>query len=439
MRMRQRGGASNCEGYALLTVVIFVLVLTLAGATFFRIGSSETTQALYRQRSGEAFYLADGAIERARAKLLEDRTWRAGWTDEAAGNGTYDLTIADTTYGGASSVVCLTATGDVLNARRRIEALAEVPPTSEGLPLLIGGNADIGGNLCLDGEAHINGYVDSPHLACGGTYTDGFVITPPPIYTDPAHFPNATYYYVRGNKVGSNYYARIYNAAGQNISAALGDSLTGGVVAYSSSSKTFTYNFNSATRITKYFDETTGVFRRNAGTSAVVVNFGEPPVMSPPGNNGIAAVVLDGSSGGSSLRETVINTRFTGATEIERLDPLMWKGGILTVKQLTWEPAYGIAVIAYDFQKQGGSLVRIGSEAWPALLYITNEVPALNSNFELIGSLICLGDFHSTGGPDITFDGGFVPNLPDYLSEDWTPGVSGTLKILAWREVAVAS
>lgn len=439
MSMTQRGGASRCEGYALLTVVIFVLVLTLAGATFFRIGSSETTQALYRQHSSEAFNLADGAIERARAKLLEDRTWRDGWVDEAAGNGSYDLTIADTTYGAINNVLYLTATGDVLNARRRVEALAEVPPTSEGLPLLIGGNADIGGNLCLDGEVHINGDGYDPHLTCGGTYSDQFVITPPPIYTDPAHFPNATYYYVRGNKVGSNTYARIYDAAGENISLALGDSLTGGLVSYNAGSKTFTYNFDTAARISNYFDETTGVFHRNAGTSAVVVNFGEPPVLTPPGNNGLAAVVLDGSSGGSSLRTTVINTRFIGATEAERLDPLNWIGGVLTVKQLTWEPAYGIAVVAYDFQKQGGSLVRIGSEAWPALLYITNDVPALNSNFELIGSLICLGDFHSTGGPSITFDGGFVPNLPDYLSEDWTPGVSGTLKILTWREVAVAS
>ena len=437
MCITQRNGASRCEGYALLTVVIFVLLLTLAGATFFRIGSSETTQALYRQRSGEAFYLADGAIERARAKLLENRAWRNGWTAAAAGHGSYDLSIADTTYGGMHDVVRLTAIGNVRNARRRIEALAEVPPTAEDLPLLIGGNADIKGNLCLEGEAHINGDGYDPHITCDGTYTDQFVITPPPIYTDPAHFPNATYYYVRGNKVGSNYYARVYDATGHNISFTLGDSLTGGLVSYNAGSKTFTYSFDTAARISNYFDETTGVFHRNAGTSAVVVNFGEPPIMTPPGNAGVAAVVLDGSAG-ASLHATVINTRFTGATEAERLDPLKWAGGLLTVKQLTWEPEHGIAAIAYDFQKQGGSLVHIGSEAWPALLYITHQVPALNSNFELIGSLICLGDFHSSGGPDITFNGGFVPNLPDYLSEDWTPGVSGTLKVLTWREVAAA-
>jgi hypothetical protein len=439
MSATQRGGISKCDGYVLLAVVIFVFVITLAGATFFRIGSSETTQALYRQRSCEAFCLADGAIERSRAKLLEDRAWRDGWTHAAAGHGTYDLSIADTTYGGMNDVVRLTATGDVRNARRRIEALAEVPPTATDLPLLIGGNADIKGNLCLGGEAHVNGDGYDPHLTCGGTYTDQFVITPPPIYTDPAHFPNATYYFVRGNKVGSNTYARIYNATGQNISVALGDSLTGGLVSYNAGSKTFTYNFDTAARISAYFDETTGVFHRIAGTSGVVVNFGEPPILTPPGNNGLAEVVLDGSSGASSLRTTIINTRFTGATEAERLDPLKWMGGLMTVKQLTWEPAYGVAMIAYDFQKQGGSLVHIGSEAWPALLYITRNVPALNSNFELIGSLICLGDFHSSGGPNITFNGGFVPNLPDYLSEDWTAGVSGTLKVLTWREVAVAS
>jgi hypothetical protein len=429
-------GSDRSGGYVLMGAMVFMVVLMIAGAAFFGIGASETRQALNRQRSSEAFCLADGAIERARAKLLEDRAWRNGWTDATAGHGTYDLSIADTTYGGLNDVVCLTATGDVRNARRRIEALAEVPPSYADLPLLIGGNADIRGNLCLDGDAHINGDGHDPHLTCGGTYTDQFAITPAPIYTDPAHFPNATYYYVRGNRVGSITYARIYDATGRNISPDLGDSLTGGIVTYSAATKTFTYNFDTAARISAYFDEATGIFSRTTGTSAVVVNFGEPPVLNPPGNEGVAAIVFDGPS--ASIRATVIDTRFIGASEADRLDPLMWMGGLTTVKQVTWEPAYGIAMVVYDFQKQGGSLVQIGTAAWPALLYVTHTVPALNSNFVLVGSLICLGDFHSSGGPNITFDGGFVPNLPDYLTEDWTPGVSGTMKVLSWREVAAA-
>ena len=431
-----RSRSHRSDGYALMGAIIFMFILMIAGAAFFGIGSSETREALRRQRSSEAFYLADGAIDRARAKLLEDRTWRAGWTHAPAGHGTYDLSIVDTTSVGVGDIVRLDATGDVHGARRCIEALAEVPPSYLSLPLLIGGDGDVTGNLCLTGQAHFNGASHSPHITCGGTYTDGFSVTPPPIYTDPAHFPNATYYYVRGNMIAGQYYARIYSALGQNISVALGDSLTGGIVTYDAATKTFTYHFDTAARINTYFDETSGVFSRAPGATAVVVNFGEPPVLDPPGSQGLAAIAFDGPS--ASIRTTVINTRFVGTTETDRLDPLKWMGSLITVKQVTWEPACGIAMVAYDFEKQGNALVQIGTAAWPALLYVTHAVPALNSNFALVGSLICLGDFHCTGGPNITFDGGFLPNLPGYLTEDWTPGVSGTMKVLSWREVAAA-
>jgi hypothetical protein len=429
-----QNGSDRSEGYALMGAMVFMVVLMIAGAAFFGIGASETRGALKRQRSSEAFYLADGALERARAKLLQDRTWRTGWSHVQAGHGSYDLSIADTTCAGVDDAVELTATGDVRGARRRIEALAEVPPTYLGLPLLIGGNGDVTGNLCLSGQAHFNGHAMGPHITCGGTYTEGFVVTPPPIYTDPAHFPNTTYYYVRGNVIAGQAYGRIYNAAGANISAMLGDSLTGGIVTYNATTKTFTYSFDTTARINAYFDDASGVFSRAPGTTAVVVNFGEPPVMNPPGNEGVAAVVFDGPS--ASILTTVINTRFNGVSEAERVNPSKWLGALFTVKQVTWEPACGIAMIAYDFQKQGNALVQVGTATWPALLYVTHTVPVLNSNFVLVGSLICLGDFHCTGGPNITFDGGFVPNLPDYLTEDWTPGVSGTMKVLSWREVA---
>lgn len=210
-------GSDRSAGYALMGAMVFMIVLMIAGAAFFGIGSAETRGALKRQRSSEAFYLADGALERARAKLLEDRTWRTGWSHAPAGHGFYELSIADTASAGLGDLVRLTATGDVRGAKRCIEALAEVPPTYEGLSILIGGNGDVAGNLCLDGEAHFSGGAPGPHITCGGAYTEGFVITPPPIYTDPAHFPNSTYYFVRGNMIAGQAYGRIYDAAGHNI------------------------------------------------------------------------------------------------------------------------------------------------------------------------------------------------------------------------------
>jgi hypothetical protein len=302
------------------------------------------------------------------------------------------------------------------------------------------GDASIGGNLCIDGAVHVNGNAygnnpgQDPNFApgCGQEYTEGFAIYPPYIYTDPAHFPNATYYYVKGNKKGSVYQARIYDRFMVDITTSRGDSLTS-VTTYSGG--TFTYTFNNDTKINNYFNETTGVFRKNAGDVAVVVNFGEPPIVNPPGANGVSALVFDGTTN-ALIRSTVINARFVGTTEAQRLDDAYWRGAIMTVKQIKFEPRYGIACIAYDFQKQGGSQVWMGTAAWPALVYVTRNAVTVNSNFNLVGSLICLNNWSSTGGPNLTYSAGFIPNLPDYLRNGWPSGVSGTLKILRWREVA---
>ncbi|MBM3317701.1 MAG: hypothetical protein FJY75_07595 [Candidatus Eisenbacteria bacterium] len=423
------------RGYALLSVTLFILVVLAAGSSFFALSSGETRQALYRQLSHEAFYLADGAIERARAKFIEDRAWRAGWGGVAAGRGTYDLTVADTVFIGHADCVRLVATGHVHNAHRRIEVIARVPPTALGLTALIMGDAYVNGNLCLEGSAHINGVIAGEnHIQCDGSHTMGFTITPPAIFTDPVHFPDATYYYVKGTRVGGVYQARIFDAAMTDITALLGDNLAS-VTSYHVASATFTFSFDTAARIAHYFDDATGIFRRAAGDASVVVNFGEEPLYNP--SLAVSAVVFDGSSG-STVHATIVNSRFIGAADSQRVDTNFWKGAIATVKQVTFEPYGGIAMITGDFQKQGGSQVRMGTPAWPAMVYVTKDVEAINSNFELYGSIICLGDWYNAGGPNITFDGGYIPNLPAYLYDDWQSGVTGTLKILRWRETTAA-
>jgi len=426
------------EGYALLTVMVFVVALILAVTAFFALSSYETGNSLYRQDSSEAFYLADGAVERVRAKFLEDHTWRDGWSNVASGRGAYDLAVRDTTFMGLSNVVQLVGTGRVQLANRRVEVMARIQPTAYGLPLLIMQNADVNGNLCLDAAAHVNGSADfgphDSHLACGSEYTEGFPITPPPIHTDPAHFPNATYYYVRGARIGGVYQARIFNAAGFDITSALGDSLTD-ITTFDTATGTFEYTFDDDLQINRYFDEVTGVFQRAPGDVAVVVNFGEPPLLNPPGINGIAALEFDAGIS-TTIHATIVNTRFTGVLESQRSDFNYWTGGLTTVKQIVFEPHYGLGLIVHDFMKQGGSLVQLGSETLPALNWVTRDVVNINSNLELTGSLICLGNWTSQGGPDIHYDPSFIENLPPYLVEEFSPGVSGTMDILRWRELA---
>lgn len=424
--------ALRSRGYALLSAMLFILVIFLGGVSFFAMSTSETRQALYRQVSHEAFYLADGAIERARARFIEDRSWRAGWNGVSAGRGTYDLAASDTTFGTFPHCVHLVATGHVRGAHRRIDVIADVPPTALGLTVLIMGDADVDGNLCLEGDAHINGVISGEnHIVCGGHHTEGFWISPPLIYTDPAHFPGATYYYVKGTQVAGVFQARIFDEAMTDITALLGDNLQA-VTDYDAATATFTFDFDSAALIDHYFNDATGIFRRAAGDASVVVNFGEEPLYNP--SLATSAVSFDGNSS-SCVHPTIINTRFVGVADSQRVDTNFWKGAILTVKQVIFEPYGGIALVTGDFQKQGGSHAQLGTTTWPALVYVTKDVEMVNSNFELYGCIICLGDWDNTGGPDISFDGGFVPNLPDYLIDEWQTGVTGTLKILQWREV----
>jgi hypothetical protein len=349
--------------------------------------------------------------------------------------------VIDTTFPGTGHAVYLQADGTVRGVKRRIGVFAAVPPSALGLTLLIMGDADVGGNLCLDGAAHVNGTADfGPHdasLACDGTYTSGDPIIPPPVYTEADSFPDATYYLVRGTKIGSTYQARIFDRNGVDITTALGDSLVD-ITSYNNGQKTFTFEFKGAADINHYFDDTGGVFSRNGGDVAVVINFGEEPLINPPGSDGITEVIIDANPN-QKIHATIINTRFTGTTLEDRYDYLYWKGGLTIVKQIIWEPYYGIAMIVHDFQRQGGSLVRLGTAAWPALVYATQDVVYVNSNFELTGSIICLHDWTSTGGPDVIFDGGFMDNLPGYLVDTWPTGSSGTLQILRWRELAASS
>ncbi|MCK4413957.1 MAG: hypothetical protein KAY32_10450 [Candidatus Eisenbacteria sp.] len=62
-------------------------------------------------------------------------------------------------------------------------------------------------------------------------------------------------------------------------------------------------------------------------------------------------------------------------------------------------------------------------------------IRSVHASNKLIGSVIFLRDWNSTGTPDVTYSRGFIDNLPDYLRIGWSGDVSGTLRILRWREV----
>jgi hypothetical protein len=426
-------------GFVLPATVIFTFIVMIATLGFSSMVSYETRAALNRQATVESFYLADGAVERARARLMNDGDWRGTLSGVPEGDGTYDLAVSDTTLPVIGPAVKIVGTGHVGATDRRVELWAQVESSALEYALFVGGDAEVSGNFCLTGTALVVGDASGsspaqpPLFTCGGTYREFVTETPPRAYTIPDSFPGATYYSVRGNST-SPARARIYNRLGQDITGAtdLSDVLTFG-------GSTFAFAFDTDAKIGKYFDPTTGIFALGAHDAYVVVDFGEAPTVSPPGANGVARLLFDGHNPPHGtmpqITATVINTRFVGTTEAQRLDPAYWRGSTVEYQECQLSPVNGLALIGRTLDCPTGNGAELGTSAHPALLYVTGAVSQLGSNLEVIGCLTTLGDFHSHGGPAITSNPGFVTDLPAFLKRGGSSGGSGTVHVVRWREV----
>ncbi|MDP6417868.1 MAG: pilus assembly PilX N-terminal domain-containing protein [Candidatus Krumholzibacteria bacterium] len=427
------------EGFALPTVTLFLMVIGLSATSYYQVSSHETRMALHRQDKLESFYLAEGAVERARARFLENGSWRAGWDSESAGRGLYSLAIEDTTFQGQSGILRLLGSGLVESASAEVEIMAQIIPAAFRFGIYAAGDLTANGNLCLDGLSFAGGSADfgpnNVHLTCGGEVVEGVAITPPPVFTEGSYYPQDTYYEVRGTEIGGLPQARIFDRYGQDITTSLGDSLTS-VTDFKSKNGLFEFEFRNSAEIDFYFNEDTGIFRREPGDQSVVVNFGSAPLLDPPGVLGIADLEFDGDPG-TTLHATIINSRFTGSNDSQRMDSFYWTGGVITMKQVDMEPYNGLAFIARDFQKRAGNgaLGNVGSESWPALGYVTGDVERVGANFHCVGEILCLGDWYSIGGPDITYDAGFLDFLPAYFRDDGIVAYSGSIEVLQWKEL----
>jgi hypothetical protein len=430
-------GCDKQGGYVLAAATIFAFILLVGGMTLFSIATGESRNAHYDQRSWEAFYLADSALERARAHMLSDVGWRDGWTDISAGNGTYSLSITDTTYAGVANAVRMLAVGQVDDATRQVEMIAAVSPSVFSHTIVVVGEIETWGNVCIEGLIFVGvddgGY--SPAADCGDIMTDTQV-TPPAFYTDSAHFPGATYYDVRATEIAGTWQARILDGDGNDITSAVGDSLVG-IVSYDPSADEndqIIYRFNGLGTVQDYFHEDTGVFKRNAGDTSVVVNFGNGSVTSPPGVDSEADVLLDGVNY-QTIHTTIINTKFTGITEEERQDTANWSGGDINMRKVSIAPYNGIAFISHEVEKDDGTDINLGTETWPALVVITGEGENLNPHFKVTGTVVCLGEWSCFGDQILVYDPGYLDNLPTYLVEIESNNVSGRIEVLLWQEL----
>lgn len=435
------------QGIALITVMVFALVVTLMGFAYFAMASYETKGALYRERSSEAFFLADGGIERARGEFIEDLAWRGPVDSTDMGTGSYRVTAEESSWNGLTEIdempiLKLHSEGRAKNAKRAVDTWVTVPSIIQSRLMIVMNEIDAGGNFCLDGTIHANVDADfgpnDVHLKCGGEYTEGFALKPPKIYTEPARYNNCTYYYVVPNTMllpGEPIHAKIFDRFWNDITVAVDGDAYGLEELMSVSAGKFRYGFKPGD-VQTWFDFAAGKFRLAPGDSSVVVNFGEPYVAFP---SALSDIELQQNPGDASIRTTIINTRFTGASEDQRLDSKFWTGGWCYFKTATtFEPAAGIALICHDFD-QGNAQATFGTPANPALLYVTHDVDDVQGGFTVNGAVIVLHDWESTGGPNLTYDPDFIQKIPSDMNFTHGPGTSGVMYVLEWREVAAGS
>jgi len=420
----------NQRGMAMMTVLVFSLVFIIGMMAFFAVSSYEAQQAEVREHSTRAFFLADGAIERAKGKLLFDGRWDDGFAWTNSDGGRYKLTVTDTTWQGQDATRFY-AEGVFGRTKRDVEVFADIVPPAFEIAILALGNIDTRGNITLEGQAHANGDMDGDHFVGSGTYDGGYVITPPVAYTEPDSFPGATYYYITAQKAPTEeLYIKNRNDSTLYTIAAntpIYSGLTWGI----NNGRMLTINYNMNGPGPHAFDPAAGIFVKNGADTAVVINFSQ----GTPNKHDLTTINISATGNvGESIKPTIINAKFTGTTNADRLNKTFWTGGPINITvTATFEPELCISMIVKEIAKSAAQ-PNIGTPARPALTYIMGDVDWTAGQFTIYGTLVALGNMSFGGGANLHYDRGFISCLPPALRLNWPDGASGEMKVLEWRE-----
>ncbi|PIU42158.1 MAG: hypothetical protein COS99_01715 [Candidatus Omnitrophica bacterium CG07_land_8_20_14_0_80_42_15] len=170
------------RGFAFIMVLIFILALGLAGASFMVISSSEIIMTRMQNDSTKAFYLANAGIESGLYALLQDfnsgggsPSWRDGDIDGIAcgpnsasfytlygstnlGEGSYTISLKNTAN---NDEIFVRATGTCGDNSRSIEVYVKAYNVSPWNNAIFGGAGTggmlINGNVSIAGSVHILG------------------------------------------------------------------------------------------------------------------------------------------------------------------------------------------------------------------------------------------------------------------------------------------
>ncbi len=486
----RRGRDSRDEGMALITVVILGLIFSILGFTLFAMATFELNQTTYRDQSASAFWLAEAAIEHAKGEVFKHIQWDAGFDSVPRAEGWYNLTVSDSTYNG-KDVTYWYAQGFVRRpdgrfVERDIEVFADLGPAGFEYALFSMHDIIAGGNAGVCGLVHANGEVDNggnsfdPQLddSCRGgeeNITEDFEVLPPGMRTEPAFYPNTSYYYIVGDPAagpgpGQVWILRALTQTGpvwadsllpgavlHSIRSGNGgvgdiramvvgtlDATDGPSVVYGGNS--VSYRFKNPTDLNNVFHWTTGKCKRDIrwdGTpdenKYVIVNFGEYVDRTTPK---FANLDFDDNPAyDAPIQSSVINTRYSppgvGDFSLTSLvETANWFGGNNVLSHVKFVPENGLALLIHNITMSGPAQIEIGTPAKPAVFYLTGSITgSFSANGNIYGTTIVLGTIDKLVGTiAFHYEPGYQLNLPPYLQPFWQ-NPSGHAEILFWREV----
>ena len=114
----------NPTGSVLLVVVVLVALLAATVMGHLQVNAEEIQLMQNHLRGAEALCLAEAGLNDALAQLRTDPTWTSGFTDKPFNNGTYTVTIEDSTI----TAVGTTSSGFMARMRAEVTVAYAGPP-----------------------------------------------------------------------------------------------------------------------------------------------------------------------------------------------------------------------------------------------------------------------------------------------------------------------
>jgi hypothetical protein len=121
-----RSKLSQSRGAALIVSLALLFLLFGVGMMAITTSDTEVDVSFNQVRYDQAFWLAEAGVERAMAILGDSAEWRAGFSNEALGGGTFSVVVTDST------------TDTTLGETVRVIATGTRGPATSGIEVIMG-------------------------------------------------------------------------------------------------------------------------------------------------------------------------------------------------------------------------------------------------------------------------------------------------------------